>query len=104
MLRDFLKYCKAAKYMEPPKVNIPHLKPTPRKKPATPKSLYIELIICLGLSYFMFWVINLVFITSKGQEIKPAMQAAIIPPIEALTTLFNPWFVSRYLIISKIGN
>lgn len=45
----------------------------------------------------MFCVIILVFITSKGHEMKPAIQAAAIPPSDALAMLFIPCAVSVVL-------
>ena len=48
------------------------------------------LVICFTSLSWKFWVISLVFITSKGQDTNPAMAAARDPPTEAETTGERP--------------
>lgn len=42
--------------------------------------------------------------TSRGHEIKPAIQAAIIPPMDALATLLIPLSINLCLAYSNIGS
>ena len=50
ILNRFRTFCKTPKYIIPPKLRIPHLNPTPLKKPAKPVYLYILPTIFLALS------------------------------------------------------
>ena len=53
----------------------------------------------LGVFYLKFCVINLVFITSNGQDINPAIHAAVAPPSDALATGLTPLEFNYFLNI-----